>query len=531
MKKTFSCCLVLFALTLLQRVEAQAQNAGSPRNAVSEQPQAVDDPLGRSTPQGAVAGLLEAARQGNLEVAAEYLDSRLESPDRQELARKLGVVLDRRLLTRPGQLSSRPDGDLQDGLTAGRDRVGVVESVSGNVDIFVDRVERDPAIPIWLFSSATLQEIPRLYDDVQPLWIEQHLPEWLRTIRWLSIPLYRWIAGLLLIPLLFGLSALASRALTLLLRPLLRRLRRQQDHRQAASLGPLRLLVLGFLFYGVSFFGLTLASRNFWQGLAGTLTVIALCWLSLRLMDVATALTLDHLQRVNRSDATALVRLIDRLARAAAVVVAGLVLLYRSGVDLTAVLAGLGVGGLAIGFGAQRTIENLFGGIMVISDRPVNVGDVCRAGEFFGTVEDVGIRSTRIRTLDRTVVSIPNGQLATMSLENFAVRDRIWFHQTVRLGVETTPDQLRSVLAGIRRLLETHRKVDSTSARTRFIRFSGWSLEVEIFAYVFERDHAAFLAIQEELLLGIMDIIGMSGTSVALPSRALYLAEDRVLDT
>ena len=137
-------------------------------------------------------------------------------------------------------------------------------------------------------------------------------------------------------------------------------------------------------------------------------------------------------------------RLINRLLKATTVIVAGLFLLYLSDVDLTAALTGLGVGGLAIGFGAQKTIENLFGGIMVISDKPVNVGDVCRVGEFFGTVEDIGIRSTRIRTLDRTVVSVPNGQLAAMSLENFAVRDRIRFHHTVGLGRQTTADQLRS---------------------------------------------------------------------------------------
>jgi MscS family membrane protein len=223
--------------------------------------------------------------------------------------------------------------------------------------------------------------------------------------------------------------------------------------------------------------------------------------------------------------------LVDRLGKAAAVVVAGLVLLYRSGVDLTAVLAGLGVGGLAIGFGAQRTIENLFGGIMVISDKPVNVGDSCRAGEVFGTVEDIGIRSTRIRTPDRTVVSIPNGQLATMSLENFAVRDRIRLHQAVGLAVQTTPDQLRVVLAGIRKLLEAHRSVEATSARTRFIRFSEGSLDIEILAYVLERDQTAFLAIQEDLLLGIMDIIGVSGTSLALPARALSVAENRAAAT
>jgi MscS family membrane protein len=221
-----------------------------------------------------------------------------------------------------------------------------------------------------------------------------------------------------------------------------------------------------------------------------------------------------------------MVRLINRLAKAAVVILAGLVLLYLAGIDLTAVLAGLGVGGLAIGFGAQRTIENLFGGIMVISDKPVNIGDTCRVGEYFGSVEDIGLRSTRIRTLGRTVVSIPNGQLATMSLENFTVRDRIWFHHSIGLAVQTTADQLRQVLTGIRQILRTHPQLETASARTRFIGFGRWSLDVEVFAYVLERDFAAFLAIQEELLLGIMDVIAKSGTSVAVPPRATYVDQN-----
>ena len=212
-------------------------------------------------------------------------------------------------------------------------------------------------------------------------------------------------------------------------------------------------------------------------------------------------------------------------------IVAVLVLLYLSDVDLTAALTGLGVGGLAIGFGAQKTIENLFGGIMVISDRPVNVGDVCKVGEFFGTVEDIGIRSTRIRTLDRTVVSVPNGQLASMSLENFATRDRIRFQHTVGLDRQTSAEQLRDVLARIRRLLDDHPKVESTSARTRFIRLSGPSLDLEIFAYVLETDQAAFLAIQEELLLGIMEILDSSAASLASPAPPAPLAKGRALGT
>ena len=205
----------------------------------------------------------------------------------------------------------------------------------------------------------------------------------------------------------------------------------------------MRLQVLALFFYVASFFGLTLNTRRFWHRMAVTLTVIAACWLSMRLMDVVAELILRRSRRLHRSGDTALVRLLERLSKATVVFLAGMVLLYQSGVDLTAVLAGLGVGGLAIGFGAQRTIENLFGGITVISDKPISVGDMCRVGEFSGTVEDIGLRSTRIRTPDRSVVSIPNGQLATMSLENLAMRDRLWFHHTVGLRCETTPDQMR----------------------------------------------------------------------------------------
>jgi len=220
---------------------------------------------------------------------------------------------------------------------------------------------------------------------------------------------------------------------------------------------------------------------------------------------------------VHRSADTALVRLLNRLLKATTVTVAVLTFLYLSDVDLTAALTGLGVGGIAIGFGAQKTIENLFGGIMVISDKPINVGDVCRAGEFMGTVEDIGIRSTRIRTPARTVVSVPNGLLSAMSLENLSQRDRILFQHTVALGRQTTADQMRLVLEEIRGLLDRHPRVESTSARARFIRFSTGSLDLEIFAYVLESEVPAFLAIQEDLLLGIMDILEATGTSVAFP--------------
>ena len=237
MKHTFSCSLVLLALILLSRVDVHAQKAESPRNTTAEQ-ERVDDPLGRSTPQGAMNGLMAAIHQGNLERAAEYPDSRLKPPDRQELAQEAGCGSRPQAVGEADRLNNRPDGDLQDGLPTNRDRIGLVESVSSNVDVFVDRVQRGQNDPIWLFSSDTLQEIPRLYEEVQPPWIEQYLPEPLLTVRWLSVPLYRWLAILLFIPLFFALSALASRLLAGFARPLLRRLTREDDERELASLGP-----------------------------------------------------------------------------------------------------------------------------------------------------------------------------------------------------------------------------------------------------------------------------------------------------
>jgi MscS family membrane protein len=117
-----------------------------------------------------------------------------------------------------------------------------------------------------------------------------------------------------------------------------------------------------------------------------------------------------------------------------------------------------------------------------------------------------------------------------MSLENFAMRDKTWFHHTLRLRYETTADQLRYILAGIRKMLYEHSKVESASARIRFVRIGDSSLDLEVFAYVLEAEYEPFLPIQEDLLLRIMDIIEASGSGLALPSQTAYLAEDLGLD-
>jgi MscS family membrane protein len=293
--------------------------------------------------------------------------------------------------------------------------------------------------------------------------------------------------------------------------------------------GPLRILVFALAIWALSLFSRSVLASVFWVYVASTLTVVGLTWLVLRLTNIAFRLKEQQLQ-VKLSGKISILQLARKLTAIMVLIAGALVLLYFAGFNLAAVLTGLGVGGIAVALAAQKTLENLFGGIMIASDQPIRVGDFCRIGEYMGEVEEVGLRSTCIRTLDRTVVSIPNGQLALMNLENFTMRDRIRFRHILQLRYETASDQLRYILAEVRKMLYAHPKTASSSARARFIGFGKSSLDVEVFAYVMVTEYEAFLHIQEDLLLRIMELIAASGSSFAFPSQTSYIARDAGLD-
>jgi MscS family membrane protein len=216
----------------------------------------------------------------------------------------------------------------------------------------------------------------------------------------------------------------------------------------------------------------------------------------------------------------------ERILKAVIFIVGVLAVLGNLGFNMSTALAGLGIGGLAIGFGAQKTIENLFGGVSVLGDEVFRVGDVCRFGDRTGVVEDIGLRSTRIRTDERTLVAIPNGTVATINLENLSRRDKILFKTSLGLRAETKADHLRFVLAEIRRLLYSHPKVETKTVRVRLTDITGSSLSVEVFSYILTRDFNEFAAVREDLLLRMLDVMEDSGGGLALPSQTLYLSRD-----
>ncbi len=193
------------------------------------------------------------------------------------------------------------------------------------------------------------------------------------------------------------------------------------------------------------------------------------------------------------------------------------------GIPLTPVLAGLGVGGVAVALAAQNSIENLIGGVNLFADRPVSVGDFCRFGDRTGTIEEIGIRSTRIRSQDDTLITIPNATFSKMELENYSKRRKIWYHPRLQLSKSSTPDQVRFVLVEVRKILYAHPKVDPEPARIRFVEISPSSLDLDIYAFISVTDYGEFLEIAEDLNLRIMEILAKSGVTLAVPMQRTLL--------
>src|SRR5438034_9071333 len=225
--------------------------------------------------------------------------------------------------------------------------------------------------------------------------------------------------------------------------------------------------------------------------------IVAVTWMML----LANAGGERYFQRrftgAGHGEMTALLRLGRRTADVFVIAAAAIVTLHFYGVDPSAALAGLGIGGIAVALAAQKTLENVVGGLSIIFDKAVRVGDFLKLGDTFGTVDYIGLRSTRIRTLDRTILSVPNGQIANVNIETLSSRDKFWFHHFVSVRYDTTSRQLRAIIDGARGRLAGHAAIDIASVRVRLVRFAPSSLDIELFAYIFASDWERFLEIQE----------------------------------
>jgi MscS family membrane protein len=486
------------------------------------------DQLGRDTPYGTVYGFLQAAQSGDYSLAAQYLQ--MNAARRQSngdaLAMKLNEAMNHAFVgsLRP---SRDPEGTPQEDVPLDRQRLGTMSSGDVEAELELVRVNDPSAGEIWLISSDTLAKVPELFEQVEARQVETRLPRWMVKHQPEGMPLWEWLALLLLIP---GAGAVVWLLLVLLQIPLRWWARRhgQAELAQGRSVSGPAWLLIGALVHRIlaSYLDLPLLPRHYYNQVVAIAVIVGTFWIMWRVLRWFLRRVRNRALARGHSGTGSLMLLGERIIKAVVVVMALFLILSVLGVNMSTALAGVGIGTLAIGFGAQQTIANLFGGVSVLGDEVIRVGDVCKFGDRTGTVEDIGLRSTRVRTEERTLLVIPNGTVATINVENLSRRDKMLFKAVLGFHLETSPDDLRSILSEIRRVLSGHPKIETSSVRVRLIELASSSLNVELVCYVLTRDFNEFAEVREDVLLHIMKFVEDSGTNLASPSQTLYLRQD-----
>lgn len=443
------------------------------------------------------------------------------------MAQEFKQILDRKLSQDPANLSNTPEGDLTDGLAPHLELLGSIAHGSEKLDLLMERVELPGAGQVWLISSETVGLIPTVHAEIGDSPVTRYLPEWMLQEGPFDTALWQWIALVLLILVALALGNVLARFVIRALRPLVRRTQTDiDDHLIASVRRPIQFLIaLAVYRAGIVWIAPSYLLRTYLARMLTGVIYLAIAWVFVRLVDVVTSKLLASMSGRQRTSVVSIMPLTRRTLKVVAIMVAIVATLGSWGYDTTALLAGLGVGGLAVALAAQKTIENLFGGVAITSDKPILVGDFCRYGDKIGIVEDIGLRSTRIRTLDRTVVTVPNADFSSLHIENYGRRDKMWFHPMLQLRRDTTPEQLRALLPRLRQVLINHPQVQQTP-RVRLLAIGPHSLDIEVFSYVLTPNYDEFLGIQEELLLLLLQEIADAGTALAVPTQLNVVRRD-----
>jgi MscS family membrane protein len=493
------------------------------KSTAPSKPKGPVDKLDRGVPRTAVRGYLNAVEANDFEKAAEFLDLRAlprgySQSDGPELARQLNVVFERALWVDPDILSTDPEGHSDDGLPSYQDYIGQIDLNDRKLDILLQRVPRGDGVFIWKFSAATVRSIPQLYRAYGYGELGEKLYQSLPEFTFLTLQSWQWVILLMLVVGAYGIVFVPSYLLGWLFR------RKGTNVAQLWATfftGPARwLAILTIVGVWNNVIHPSLETRALIR--AGTLQTIVVIWLLLQVVNIIRSYWHDKLIRDNREHATVLLRPAATAIKIIIVLAASLVWLDNIGYKVSTLLAGLGIGGLAVALAAQKSIENLIGAATLYMAAPVKVGDFCRFGDKLGTVEEIGLRSTRLRTLEQTIISVPNADFAAMQLENFSDRKKIRFNPKLHLRYSTKPQQIGQIITEIETLLNEHPQIGETPTTVRFVGFGTYSLEINIVAYVMTIDYQEFLEITEKLNIRILEIVESAGAELATPAQALF---------
>ncbi len=498
-----------------------APAASATGNAPGKPSAAADEAVASDSPRAALSNFRHLTRTGDFAAAAEYLDlSTVDQTDGPELARKLRQVLNRHLWIDPKTLSASSRGNPLDPLGADKQLLGQVPGASGAPEPVVLVRNSYQADTHWLFSAGTVANIETWYDHLGNLWVVEHLPKTLLRMGPHHLRRWQWLA---LLPLVaagwfvgFAVTRLARLGFNVVLHKPLAEIAHKL--RGPASLG----VAVGACYLLLPYLGLYEPAElqvNQWFDAA---LLIAVFWALWQTVELSQRHVGAHWAKDSLT-AHSLLLLGARLAKFGVVAIAAIVVLAELGYHATTIITGLGIGGIALALAAQKTVENLFGAFSLAIDQPFREGDTIQFDTVNGTVETIGLRSTRIRTADRTIISIPNGKLADLRIETINRQDRLRFYCVVAVA-HAARAQVTNILSAIDGLLRAEPLVDKASVGVHFVGLSDSAMNIEVGAMLNTMDGNAFAAARQTLLLGIVEVIEQAGCTLAHPVRSLELS-------
>ncbi|UII25088.1 mechanosensitive ion channel family protein [Fulvivirga maritima] len=538
-KASFFKIQFVVVLLVFVSISASAQILGQTQvEEPAEEEEVPTDSLGRRSPQGTVNGFMDAISASRYKRAIGYFDLNgaydASNEEAAELVKSLVFMLDQGGTIFPNAwISDKEEGNLEDGFKKDVDRVGFVSVNNKNIDLLLQKKKDTEGNYIWLFSSETLLNIASEKENFKEPIINKLLPNFLLKNRRFGFSLGQWIAILGIVVLVYFCAVYLSKGLVFFVKKVWKKAREESVEGIIDAFSfPLRLYLAIVLYLKVSqYLGISVVVRQQFSFVTVIVFWAALLLLLWRIADFVAGFMERKMSLKGNLAAVSAIIFFRRAFYVSIIIIGVIMAIGALGFDITNWIAALGIGGIAIALGAQKTVENFVGSVTLVLDRPIRVGDFCKVADTTGTVEQIGMRSTKIRTLDRTIVTIPNGEFSSLKIENYTQRDMFWFHPVLSMRYETTPDQMRYLLVEIRKLLYAHPKVDPDPARIRFTGFGPDYLPLEIFAYVRAIDYNGFLEVKEDLLLRIMDIVEESGTGFAFPSQTIYMAKDEGVST
>ena len=486
---------------------------------------AVQQTVEPRSPRIALHEFLRLTRQGDFADAAAYLGPAVATSDSgATLARRLKTVLDQRVFIDERLISPVAAGNTADGLPANAEQIGTVPNDIGVREPVQMRRQADGAEPAWVFSAQTVLRINVWYAAVGENWIRSNMPESLRILGPLGIERWQWLMLAVLVPFALLIGVLLGKASVAIARRAVRRTKTMLDDRvleQTAS--PVHALwaVIAYRLL-VEPVALSISAMSVVDLIVRSSTALIVTWLMVRVTYAIEADLPASRWAEDRAEMRALVPLLGRVSRIFLIAIGVIAFVSQFGYKVTTLLTTLGIGGIAVALAAQKTLEHVFGSVAIGVDQPIRVGDWVRVDGREGEVEVIGLRSTRLRTLERTVVVIPNGRLADMQMENFGVRDRVLLRTQLALKFGTTVAQLRRVRDEVEKLLKDHPLVWPDKIVVRFRSFSP-SLEIDVMAWIATTDYDIFRAAREEILFRILEIVQNAGTDFSAATHSLQV--------